>query len=94
MQSVPGVSTIVAATLLAESPEIGTKGLRRIAALAGLTPTARDSGQRNGKRVIGGGWATVRTPSISPHCAHHSFGDVQNVPKEAAGCRKTGEKPL
>lgn len=44
LQSVPGVGTIVAATLMAELPEIGTTDRRKIAALAGLAPIARDSG--------------------------------------------------
>ncbi|SMO98572.1 IS110 family transposase [Paracoccus laeviglucosivorans] len=61
LQSVPGVGTIVAATLMAELPEIGTTDRRKIAALAGLAPIARDSGQRCGKRVIGGGRPSVRT---------------------------------
>ncbi|WP_157764621.1 transposase [Rhodobacter sp. CZR27] len=74
LQSVPGVGTIVAATLLAELPEIGTTDRRRIAALAGLAPIARDSGQRNGKRVIGGGRATVRTALYlaALHASRHS----------------------
>lgn len=54
-QSVPGVGTIVAARLMAEVPEIGTTDLRKIAALAGLAPIARNSGQRSARR------ATVRT---------------------------------
>ncbi len=74
LQSVPGVGMIVAATLLAELPEIGTTDRRRIAALAGLAPIARDSGQRNGKRVIGGGRATVRTALYlaALHASRHS----------------------
>lgn len=61
LQSVPDVGTIVAATLMAELPEIGTNDRPKIAALAGLAPIARDSGQRFGKRVIGGGRPSVRT---------------------------------
>ena len=61
IQSVPGVGMIVAATLMAELPEIGTTDRRKIAALAGLAPIARDSGQRQAKQAIGGGRATVRT---------------------------------
>lgn len=44
LQSVPGVGTIIAATLMAELREIGTKDRRKIAALGGLAPIARDSG--------------------------------------------------
>jgi len=50
----------VAATLLAELPELGQLDRRRIAALAGLAPIARDRGKHPGKRRIGGGRATVR----------------------------------
>lgn len=74
LQSVPGVGTIVAATLMAELPEIGTTDRRKIAALAGLAPIARDSGQRNERRVIGGGRATVRTALYlaALHASRHS----------------------
>ncbi|WIJ24049.1 IS110 family transposase [Devosia sp. RR2S18] len=74
LQSVPGVGMIVSATLMAELPEIGTTDRRKIAALAGLAPIARDSGQRQGKRVIGGGRATVRTVLYlaALHASRHS----------------------
>ena len=45
MQTVPGVGPLVAATLLAELPELGQLDRRAIAALAGLAPLARDSGR-------------------------------------------------
>ena len=57
----PGVGLIVAATLLADLPELGHMDRRRIAALAGLAPVARDSGQIKGRRMIRGGRPTVRT---------------------------------
>ena len=57
----PGVGPIVAATLIAELPELGRLNRRRIAALAGLAPIARDSGRRVGRRAIGGGRPVVRT---------------------------------
>jgi transposase len=74
LQSVPGVGMIVSATLMAELPEIGTIDRRKIAALAGLAPIARDSGQRQAKRVIGGGRATVRTVLYlaALHASRHS----------------------
>lgn len=74
LQSVPGVGMIVSATLMAELPEIGTTDRRKIAALAGLAPIARDSGQRQGKRVIGGGRPTVRTVLYlaALHASRHS----------------------
>jgi transposase len=59
---------------MAELPEIGTTDRRKIAALAGLAPIARDSGQRNGRRVISGGRATVRTALYlaALHASRHS----------------------
>jgi transposase len=61
LQTVPGVGVIVAATLMAELPELGHLDRRRIAALAGLAPVPRDSGQTRGKRMIRGGRSAVRT---------------------------------
>ena len=61
LQTVPGVGPVVAATLITELPELGRMDRRRIAALAGLAPIARDSGKRVGRRTIGGGRPIVRT---------------------------------
>lgn len=61
LQTVPGVGPVVAATLITELPELGRLDRRRIAALAGLAPIARDSGKRAGRRAIGGGRPVVRT---------------------------------
>lgn len=61
LQGVPGVGPVVAVTLIAEMPELGTLCRRRIAALAGLAPVAQDSGKMRGKRSIRGGRATVRS---------------------------------
>jgi len=61
LKTVPGVGPVVAATLIAELPELGRLDRRRIAALAGLAPIARDSGKRLGRRTIGGGRPVVRT---------------------------------
>jgi transposase len=41
--------------LLAEMPELGTLGGRAAAALAGLAPWTRQSGQWKGKSFISGG---------------------------------------
>lgn len=61
LRSAPGVGPVVAATLIAELPELGQIDRRSIAALAGLAPIARDSGRRSGPRSIGGGRPIVRT---------------------------------
>ena len=60
LASVPGVGPIVARTLIAELPELGALDRRQIAALAGLAPWTRQSGQWKGKSFIGGGRSSVR----------------------------------
>ncbi|MEN0654401.1 MULTISPECIES: IS110 family transposase [Hyphobacterium] len=59
--SVPGIGPAIARTLIAELPELGTLGRRRIASLAGLAPWTRQSGQWRGRSFIGGGRSTVRS---------------------------------
>ena len=61
LQSVPGVGPTTARTLLAELPELGALSRREIAALAGLAPWTRQSGQWRGRSMIGGGRPQVRT---------------------------------
>ena len=60
LRSVPGIGPTVARTLLAELPELGTLDRRAIAALVGVAPFNRDSGQWRGRRAIWGGRAPVR----------------------------------
>ena len=61
LRSVPGIGPTVARTLLAELPELGQLDRRRIAALVGVAPFNRDSGQWRGRRMIWGGRASVRS---------------------------------
>jgi transposase len=60
LASVPGIGKIIARTLLAELPELGALDRRKIAALVGLAPWTRQSGQWKGRSFIGGGRADVR----------------------------------
>lgn len=60
LRSVPGIGPIVARTLLAELPELGQLDRRALAALVGVAPFNRDSGQWRGKRAISGGRAALR----------------------------------
>lgn len=60
LSSVPGIGAASVAVLLAELPELGTLDRRRVAALVGVAPMNRDSGQRRGQRSIWGGRADVR----------------------------------
>jgi len=61
LASVPGIGPIIARTLIAELPELGQLGRKQIAALAGLAPFTRQSGQWRGRSFIAGGRTTVRT---------------------------------
>ena len=56
----PGVGSTIARTLIAELPELGRLDRRKIAALVGLAPWTRQSGQWRGKSFIGGGRTQVR----------------------------------
>lgn len=60
LRSVPGVGPVLTMTLLAELPELGTLTRHQIAALAGVAPFNRDSGQLRGRRTVWGGRAPVR----------------------------------
>jgi transposase len=60
LQQVPGVGPIVAATLLAEMPELGSLQQAEAAALAGVAPYNCESGPWKGTRRIAGGRAPVR----------------------------------
>lgn len=60
LASVPGVGTVIARTAIAELPELGTLDRRQIAALVGLAPWTRQSGQWRGRSFIGGGRSAVR----------------------------------
>ena len=60
LRSVPGIGPVACAMPVAEMPELGRISGEQAAALAGLAPIARDSGQMRGKRMIGGGRRALR----------------------------------
>ncbi|CAA9424566.1 Mobile element protein [uncultured Rubrobacteraceae bacterium] len=60
LRSVPGVGPVLARTLLAELPELGTLPHKRLSSLVGVAPFNRDSGAFRGKREVWGGRASVR----------------------------------
>lgn len=60
LRTVPGVGPVVAATLIAELPELGTLNRSQIALLVGLAPLNADSGRFRGRRTIWGGRASAR----------------------------------
>jgi transposase len=54
-RSMKGIGPVMARTLIAELPELGTTDNKRISALVGLVPLNRDRGTLRGKRIIWGG---------------------------------------
>jgi transposase len=60
LDAIPGVGQITAATVLAELPELGKISDAAAAALVGVAPFNRDSGNQSGVRSIAGGRKTVR----------------------------------
>lgn len=64
--SIPGIAAISAAMLITEMPELGSLDARQAAALAGLAPIARQSGNRKGKSFVQGGRKHVRQALYMP----------------------------
>jgi transposase len=60
LEAIPGVGPVVAATVLAEMPELGKLNPQTAAALAGVAPYNHDSGDLKGVRHISGGRRPVR----------------------------------
>jgi transposase len=60
LESVPGVGRTTALVLTASLPELGHLNRKEIAALVGVAPLNRDSGQHQGKRSCWGGRGDVR----------------------------------
>jgi transposase len=60
-RSTPGVGPVLSAVLLSDLPELGSLNRKAIAALVGVAPLNRDSGQFRGKRRVWGGRASVRS---------------------------------
>ena len=74
-RSVPGVGPVLTATPTAGRPELGRLDRKRIAALVGVAPLARDRGTQRGPRRIWGGrapgravrsMATLRATGVNP----------------------------
>jgi transposase len=60
LRSAPGMDPTLSATLVAQLPELGSLNRRKIAALVGVAPLNRDSGNTRGRRTVWGGRAGVR----------------------------------
>jgi transposase len=61
LQQVQGIGSLSATALVALMPELGTLSDTQAAALAGVAPFNRDSGQYRGQRHIAGGRSQVRS---------------------------------
>jgi len=60
LQSVLGIGPQTSAALIAELPELGKLTRKQIAALVGVAPYAKESGNSKGRRVIKGGRFDLR----------------------------------
>jgi transposase len=92
LDAIAGVGPVVAATVLAEMPELGKLNDQTAAALAGVAPYNRDRGDKNGARHIGGGRRPVRT---ALYMAALSAVRYDRILKEFyLRLRAAGKKPL
>jgi transposase len=66
IDSVPGLGVVTATMLVTRLPELGRVNRRQIAALVGVAPMNRDSGQFRGKRMTGGGRTRIRSALYMP----------------------------
>jgi transposase len=64
--SIPGIAAVTAAMLVVEMPELGSLDPKAAAALAGLAPITRQSGQWKGKSFVQGGRKQVRQALYMP----------------------------
>ena len=76
LQSVPGVGPVTSATLLGMLPELGKLNRQEIAALVGVAPVNKDSGNQKGRRKIYGGRADVRSVLYMAALAAKRFNPV------------------
>lgn len=60
LDTVPGLGPVAIAALLSWLPELGHVDRRRLSALVGVAPVARDSGELEGQRHIAGGRKKLR----------------------------------
>jgi len=78
--SIPGVSLVTAAAILAELPELGTLEATTVASLSGLAPFTRESGQWKGQARIGGGRGDLRRAIYMPALSAARFNpDLKTV---------------
>ena len=69
LDSAPAIGAATAVMLATRLPELGRVNRRQIAALVGIAPMNRDSGQFRGRRMTGGGRLRVRSALYMPMLA-------------------------
>ncbi len=69
LDSAPAIGTTTAVMLVTRLPELGRVNRRQIAALVGIAPINRDSGQHRGKRMTGAGRVRIRSALYMPMLA-------------------------
>lgn len=73
LRSIPGISSITAAMLVTEMPELGQLDPKQAASLAGLAPMTRQSGAWKGRSHVQGGRSDVRKALYMPAVAAIQF---------------------
>jgi len=66
LRSIPGIGAVACIALLSDMPEIGSLGRKQAAALAGVAPMTRQSGQWQGHAAIAGGRKALRDALYMP----------------------------
>ena len=89
--SMPGVGPVLAATLIALLPELGTLGNRQAGALVGVVPYDFDSGRMKGLRCIFGGRAAIRRVLFMAAQAAAMWNPILKAFKQRL--RAAGKKP-
>jgi transposase len=69
LDSAPAIGVTTAVMLVTRLPELGRVNRRQIAALVGIAPINRDSGQYRGRRMTGGGRVRIRSALYMPMLA-------------------------
>jgi transposase len=89
IRSVPGAGPILSATFIAELGELGAVDRHEIAALVGVAPFNRDSGNFRGQRAVRGGRAQVRNVLYMATLAAMRFNPL--IQRFAQRLRRTGK---
>lgn len=90
--SVQGIGVKTSVALLSLLPELGTLNRKQIAALAGLAPRERESGQMKGRSCIQGGRALLRRHVFMAAMVACRFNDVLRPAYQALVARGKRKK--